>query len=100
MKVRAKFKVDSITRSQSSRVVVDDFGKPVRDSRGFDQYEPCEIRTVALSPVYGSGDPNHENTKFWLASPSGSIQLGCVNLAAAEAFELGGEYYVDFTPAK
>lgn len=36
---------------------------------------------------------------FWNASPSGSLELGCINLVAADRFELGKEYYLDFTPA-
>lgn len=93
MSVRAKFKVNSITRGMTTR----DSGK--KDGNGRAVYEPVEMRTVKLSPVYGNGDPNHENTKFWNASPSGSLELGCINLAAAEQFELDKEYYLDFTPA-
>lgn len=91
MSVRAKFKVDKIERSLTLRPV---------DSAGSSQrYESVEMRTVVMSPVYGNNDPNHENTKFWQASPSGKLELGCVNLAASEQFELGKEYYLDFTPA-
>jgi hypothetical protein len=92
MNVRAKFKCDRIECVQSSVPKVDGDGKVA--------YVAGEVRTVTLSPVYGGGDPNHENTKFWRASPSGSIELGCANLAAAEAFELGHEYYVDFSLAE
>lgn len=79
MSVRAKFKVDAIERTK---------------------YGSVEMQTVKLSPVYG-GDAksSEENKKFWAASPSGSIQLGCVNAEAAKLFELGAEYYIDFTPA-
>ncbi len=52
-----------------------------------------------MSPVYGNGDPNHENTKFWQASPGGRLELSVVNAAAVERFEVGKEYYLDFTPA-
>lgn len=89
--VRAKFKVDSITRQTTHRPVTGEDGKT--------QYVPAEMRTVALSPVYGNGDPNHENTKFWQASPSGKFELGCINLEAADRFELGKEYYIDISPA-
>jgi hypothetical protein len=91
MSVRAKFKVDKIERSLISRRVEDKDGKP--------QSAPCEMRTVVMTPVHGNNDPNHENTKFWQASPSGHLELGCVNLEASEQFELGREYYIDFTPA-
>jgi hypothetical protein len=92
VKVRAKFKVDRVERTLSSRSVkVDD---------GTTRYEPCEMRTVVMSPVHANrDDPEHENSKFWQYSPSGRLELGCINLAAADSFELGKEYYIDFTPA-
>lgn len=76
--VRAKFRVHSIERSQ---------------------YGDKELRTIKMSPVYGGGGESDENRKFWEASPNGSLELGCVNLEAAERFELGQEFYLDFTPA-
>jgi hypothetical protein len=85
---RAKFVVQSITRSQAH--IYGDDGKAVA----------TELQTVQMNPVYGNQDPEHENTKFWKSSPSGSLSLGCINLAAAAIFELGKEYYVDFTPAE
>lgn len=99
MTVRAKFKVDTIERAIISVAVKDADGKPVLDGKGYTKYEPGEVRTVKLSPVYTNGDPNHENSKFWAASPSGQVTLGCANLSAADYFELGGEYYLDFTKA-
>lgn len=90
--VRAKFQVNEIKRINTSVPKVDENGQTT--------YGPGELRTVVMSPVYGNGDPEHENTKFWQASPSGTIEIGCANLQAAEAFELGKEYYVDFTPAE
>lgn len=93
MSVRAKFKVQKVEATMGVRVT----GK---NEAGRDVYEPCELRTIVLQPVYAvSGDPEHENTKFWQASPSGEIKLGTINPAAWEAFELGGEYYIDFTRA-
>lgn len=92
MSVRAKFKVQRIEASIGSKVV----GK---NEHGRDMYEPCELRTIVFSPVYPNGDPEHENSKFWAASPSGEIKLGTINPAAWETFTLGGEYYVDFTKA-
>ncbi len=90
--VRAKFKVDSINRHTAS------VAGPVVEGR--QTWLPGEVRTIQMSPVYGNGDPQHENTKFWQASPSGQLTLGCANLAAAEHFELGKEYYLDFTLAE
>ncbi len=92
MSVRAKFKVDSYSTYLSTR-------KVGRNEKGVDVYEPVEMRTIVLSPVYGNGDPNHENTKFWQYSPSGKIELGTINPDAWKQFELGKEYYIDFTAA-
>lgn len=86
---RAKFKVSSITRGKGS----------TRNPETGD-YEACEVRTITLYPVSANGDPNHENSKFWAASPSGKIEIGCANLEAARHFELDQEFYVDFTPAE
>jgi hypothetical protein len=58
-----------------------------------------EMRTLILSPVY-SNEEGSENKRFWDASPSGEIRLGTVNPSAWEQFELGKEYYVDFTKAE
>jgi len=58
------------------------------------------MNTIHLQPVYGNSDPNHENSKFWAASPNGEIRLGTVNAAAVAQFALDQEFYVDFTPAK
>ena len=90
---RAKFKVEEIRRHMSTQKT------SRKDERGLDVWEPCEVRTVVLSPVF-SDDPNSENHRFWKASPSGKIELGCANLEAAAMFELGKEYYVDFTRAE
>lgn len=85
--IRAKFKVIGIDRAMGSA------------PNGKGGYSPAEIQSVKLRPVYGNGDAQHENTKFWNATPSGEIRLDCVNLAAASAFKLDCEYYVDFSPA-
>lgn len=79
MTVRAKFVCNSITRQKH-----------------WDQAKG-EIQTIKLTPVTsGSG----ENKSFYEATPSGSIELGTVNEAAAKSFELGKAYYIDFTPAE
>lgn len=92
MKVIAKFRCDEIRQIMSS--------VPFTKPDGKTGWKSGEVRTVVLSPVCGNGDPNHENTKFWQASPSGKIEIGCANLPAAEAFELGEEYYVTFSSEK
>lgn len=72
--VRAKFKVSEITQR--------DFGK-----------------SILLQPVYSS-DPESENGKFYKQTPGGKIELGTVNDEAAKEFEVGKEYFVDFTLAQ
>lgn len=54
---------------------------------------------IKLSAVY-SEDPEHENKKFWDATPSGNLEMWVTNRDAADFFELGAEYYLDFTPAE
>lgn len=78
MTVRAKFKVQSITRNL--------------------HWEPSkgEVHTIKLAPVGGNSE---ENKAFYSATPGGSIDLQTVNEVAGNQFELGKEYYVDFTPA-
>lgn len=92
---RAKFRLNSYTTELHAGGHYEDRdGKKV-----YVQDPPQEKRTLNLTPVY-SDDPNSENRTFWNASPSGSIQLGVVNQAAWGMFEIGKEYYVDFTPAE
>jgi hypothetical protein len=53
---------------------------------------------VVLTPVYNP-DPASENGKFWKATPSGEIRFSSCNADAMAQFEVGKEYYVDFTLA-
>lgn len=77
--VRAKFRVNLIT--------------PYADAKG----QPTGSR-IDLAPVYDS-NKDSENARFFNMTPWGQITLATVNPAAAENFKLGGEFYVDFTPA-
>lgn len=79
--VRAKFKVTEVT------------------SAGWGN-EQGDVRNITLWPVgSGVGGESEENKAFYAATPGGSITLCVVNPAAAAQFEVGKEYYVDFTPA-
>lgn len=69
MTIRAKFKVQSVTEQEGG------------------------LKTATLHPVT-SGSP--ENAQFFKWTPSGQIQLGTINPAAAEQFVPGKEFYVDF----
>ncbi|WP_236293118.1 hypothetical protein [Paenibacillus allorhizoplanae] len=42
---------------------------------------------------------SEENKDFWKYTPAGQIQMSVDNEKAQEQFEVGKEYYVDFTPA-
>lgn len=53
---------------------------------------------VKLYPVCPS-EPEDENRSWWEATPAGAIDLTITNRPAADLFEVGKEYYVDFTPA-
>ena len=75
MSVRAKFKVQEISQR--------------------DGYQPTHV--IKLYPVT-NGSP--ENESFYRFTPSGLIELAVVNDQTAKNFELGKEYYVDFTPAE
>ncbi len=87
MTVRAKFRCTEIKR-QTTKV-----------PNGSGGWKDGEVQAITLMPVYGNGDPEHENTKFFQATPSGQIHLAVVNMSAAQEFELNGEFYVDFTSA-
>lgn len=81
--IRAKFKVTEITRHMGSK-------------KEGDAWVPAEMQTIKAVPVSGGSE---ENKRFWDASPSGELRLGVINQAAWSAFELGREYYLDFTEA-
>lgn len=69
--------------------------------------EQNKLTTIEMAPVSCQHEQvdgkweiiKSENTKFWQASPSGRLELGCINQEAADAFELGKEYYIDFIKA-
>jgi hypothetical protein len=92
--VRAKFKMTGYRSSQYTRQI--DKAKPYNEPGNT---EMVEMRTLELTPVYANNDPNHENSKFWDSSPSGKLELGTINPQAWKLFELGKEYYIDFTLA-
>jgi hypothetical protein len=53
--------------------------------------------TIKLMPVTSGSE---ENKTFYKWTPGGSIELSTVNPEAAAGFEVGKEYYVDFTLAQ
>jgi hypothetical protein len=95
--VRAKFRVESKTEHLTHTLSNDN-----------KTYIKGKLITVNMNPVHYTqvkNDknewviPESENTKFWKATPSGQIALGCINPETANQFELGKEYYIDFHPA-
>ena len=74
MSVRAKFKCESIVGNDQNANLKD-------------------IKLVAVI------DGSAENKAFFKWTPSGQISVSCVNPEANKQFEIGKEYYVDFTPA-
>lgn len=52
---------------------------------------------VALTPVNPQHQETSENLAFWEATPNGEITMQITNPQAAERFQPGDEYYVDFT---
>lgn len=97
--VRAKFKVDSIEHTiWNHSPKLDDKGAHMKDAAtGQWLYNKQDMATVKMSPVSANNNPDHENSKFWAASPSGSLMLGTVNMAAVAQLKVGEEYYVDLT---
>lgn len=76
MTVRAKFKVTSTTQREHW------------DS------QKGRIHEIELQPVIGG---SQENEKFYAATPGGMVKLQTVSHEAGQQFELGAEYYLDFT---
>ena len=73
VRMRAKVKVDSITKTQYSE-------------------------KLKLSAVY-SGDKNSEDNTFSEATPDASFEMSITNKALHGQFKPGETFYVDFTPA-
>lgn len=55
-----------------------------------------EGNQLKLEVIYSGSE---ENELFWKYTPAGQIQMSVDNEKAQEQFEVGKEYYVDFTPA-
>lgn len=85
MTVRAKFVVNTITRMMGTKW-------------SGSESTPQEQWSIKLYPVTSETE---EDRRFWLATPSGSIELNTVNPDAAQDFvdSLGRKVYVDFSPA-
>lgn len=76
MSVRGKFVVDSVTAWKSGQ------------------------KEVSLSAVTGNKDGVPEDKSYARYTPNGSIKLTVDNPPAAEQFQPGKVFYVDFTEAE
>ncbi len=63
------------------------------------EFAPVSPKMVQDPDGHYRPDPHDENSKFWAATPSGKLEIGCANPAAAAQFEVGKEYYIDVSPA-
>ncbi len=54
---------------------------------------------VSFTTVYEPNGPSDENMRFTKATPWGEIRLGIDNPTARDQFEVGKQYYVDFSAA-
>lgn len=93
--VRAKFKLTNVESFEITRNKIGENGKLSQTL-----IEKVEARNLTFRPVYPNDDPNHENSKFWQATPSGELKLQTVNPEAWNQFVFGKEYYLDFTPVE
>ncbi len=83
--VRAKFRVDYKSQPYAINQWLSDKAKAgIR-----------AVQDIILTPVSGEGA--EENKKFFASTPNGHIRLVTTNPEAAEQFQVGKEYYVDFT---
>lgn len=87
MEVRAKFQVVSIDPVPGTR-----YNPETKEQ------DPIEMSNIKLEAVMDG--TSQENKEFFEATPSGQINLNCANQEAAKAFEIGAQYYVDFTKAE
>lgn len=53
---------------------------------------------LRLAPVYDS-DPKGANHDWSAATPAGNLELYITNPSAQGCFAVGGEYFVDISPA-
>lgn len=60
---------------------------------------PSQEVEVELYPVSGTGG-EPENKSFWEATPHGMVKMTITNPTAAEFFEAGKTYYLDFSIAE
>jgi hypothetical protein len=90
MTIRAKFRCNKITAEEQTIW---------NNSQGQGSYDRMLIHTVEMVPVSADSDPEHENSKFWDATPTGKLEIGCVPEETVRELKIGQEYYLDITLA-
>lgn len=96
MAIICKFKVDSIKTFASQKRKRSPEGtwvKPDNGGQGF-VMEPCVMAAVEMSPVYARDDPQHINSHFWDATPSGKLEMCIANPQAIAGLDLMKEYHL------
>lgn len=61
-----------------------------------EQPQGADTFRVQLQPVINGSE---ENKSFFKYTPGGEVNLYVVSEETAKLFDIGAEYYVDFTPA-
>lgn len=89
MSMRCKMYLSSISKDKGDVAHYDENGQKVS--------KPGEVATLYFYPVYHQDDPDHENSKYWNATPGGQLTLNVVNAKAVEGLVAGREYYVDIS---
>lgn len=90
--VRAKFTLSSVRAELIVR-------KKDPNGAAFDpnNLEAVEVRTLEFVPVFEYADLEQDNKQVWASTPLGGLELGMIEPRAWSQFELGQEYYIDFT---
>src|SRR3954467_6977809 len=63
------------------------------------QATPMPAKKVVLMPVTGGPGEIAENEAFNRSTPAGRFEMTVVNTHAAEFFQVGDQYFADFTRA-
>jgi hypothetical protein len=87
-KVRAKFVVQQVTQVNAPGA------KTVENPEG-----KGSTYSVKLTAVFGGANESEENKAFWKYTPSGVVEFNTIRPEVGQFFELGDEYYLDFTKA-
>jgi hypothetical protein len=66
----------------------------ITTTQGYGPPKPVDVEEVEFVPVSGP-----ENAEWSRWTPSGSVKMQITNPAVVGAFEVGKDYFVDFTPS-